>query len=521
MSQPDRENGSRAHPEIDRRALLKTCLLAAVSPLSGGAAGPDRLLGGFHAPIHHTASGRESAEGAVSVRDLANYIDFERAPKRLRGNGPPGNPDRGTVDPDDKVTYYLPWNPVESENDATPRSWVRYVLSEVGRTNDYAYDMGMINRTEDLAAVDNGDLTQKGLIEAHRWRGDERERGDHRSLQAVARRHRQGTTHTCLWLNTKLLSLPTYNTNNREARAKAIGEALGRADYDVVGMSEVDRKKTADWIRSRFHTHTTAGSVDATFGPDEHTRPNNPIDTSGLFSMVAVDPTRSIGETGDGDVGTHHYNRRGSVAKQALWLGFQHVPVSTPEGGFDYFFTHLFPGNPDANNDVRKDQLDELVSAIEERNAEKGEWPTVVAGDMNLHSSKPDEYRPLTRKLGSVGLQDLRLTRGGPWMDTLTDLSQWNLKSPSPGDEPGNGVGACYADDFWEPGDPDQRLDYVFVSRPKPEHDTRLDIRRVWRVPLHHSCRGNPADGSDTTEKRSRLTDHVGLGFEILTSTYD
>lgn len=543
-----------------RRELLR----AASGTLIGGPLGGRTTTSGLADDPKRLASQNEptssgpvdTPDDAVSVRALAERMDHEYPPERIWGNGPP-NGDREKIKTKPKVTYHLPTSPSGSTYvDLT------YVECALDRAERLAYDLGMVNRIEDrngtlktdgvkdatdddeyLAAVRNDSLVEKGLIETHRWRQDEINRGEHRSLRSVARRHREGSVHKCIWLNMKLLSLPDplYNTRNRRARARAMGTALGRGDYDVVAACEVDRMSNARRIGNQFELYTNSKPVVDHFGPDA-SAPNNPVGTSGLFSMVATGGPRTIGSSG---IGGKIYEQ---VGPDAITKGFQLVPVSTPEGGFDLFFTHLRPGGGKLANTTRGKQVAELAAWVWRRQKNKPEWPKVVVGDMNLHGKNPTEYELLDRflykgdftalpqrlcgdieqatgmdvcgKQVDLRLQDLWLTRGGPARSTLSKPETWALKRPTPGEDASNGEGTCYVDDFWDVDGEGQRIDHVFVSEPRPAHETRLDIGRLWRVPMHPDCHGTPGGESISVKDRPRLTDHTGWGFEILTSKY-
>lgn len=488
----------------------------------------------------------------ISVRELAEQMDHEYPPERIRGNGPPGD-DREKIETQHKVTYRLP--ACHDDSSYVDRT---YVKSDPNRAERLAYDLGMINRIEVrkggseadddeyLEAVRNGSLAEKGLIETHRWRQDEINQGDHRSLRSVASRHREGSVHKCVWLNTKLLSLLTYEwggADHRAPRARAIGAALGQGDYDLVALCEVDNIANAVRIGGQFGSHTSSGPVVDYFGPDS-TAPAEPVGTSGLFSMVATGGPRSVSES---SIYAKIYHRTGP---DAITKGYQHVPVSTPEGGFDLFLTHLRPGNKSKQNRTRKNQLAELAAWVWHRQKTKSEWPKVVVGDMNLHAKNPTQYRLLDKflyqgnfqdlpsdlcaeiklttgmdvcgKQADLRLQDCWLTRGGPARNTLSK-QDWTLKGPTPGDHGGRPGewGTCYADDFCDTGKDGQRIDHVFVSEPRSAHETRVDIGRMWRVPMHPGCDATTGDQSISVKERDRLTDHAGWGFEIVTSSYD
>jgi hypothetical protein len=60
------------------------------------------------------------------------------------------------------------------------------------------------------------------------------------------------------------------------------------------------------------------------------------------------------------------------------------------------------------------------------------------------------------------------------------------------------------------------RLDYVFIEKPKPAHDVTVDVSRMWRVPFSLDCPGIDDDVGPYKSGENRLIDHAGLGMELL-----
>lgn len=559
--------------DVNRRTVLRaltggyagvvaTGTPAAGRHTSGDRAGPRTVRAGDADSEVVAETGDHVDAGAVSLRAVGEFVDAEHRPKRLYGNGPPFAPGRSDVPPVRKVAYC--WSPGCDIADAS--TWTRYLVYD-GTADENAYDLGMANRIPD--GLPSGvDLSQKGLVESHRWispadgfrtrRQAQQPPGEdgtpepptpeYRSIRTVADRHADGHTHRCAWLNTKLLG-GSEGVAPRRDRARTIGRMFGAADYDVVTLGEVDKVEYALDISAEYARRyaTAGGSIDYTFDRRGLKRgktdvyaegdldsqitltygPNRPgsqplNDSSGLHSIVGHR---------DGDRAIRRTNRTvydtGTV--QSIQQSYQRLSIGTPNGGFEVFCTHLASGPNDVPRKKRKQQLDELTDAISDRQDDLGEWPKVAVGDFNVHADRDFgddaklDYEGMLDAMGDVDMQEAWLTYGGP-----VGKSGHPACRPDSDDE-GRFSPHCHCDDYElsrlrEVGRDGGRIDFAFVEKPKPGHSVTLDVSRIWRIATTGSCGGlrSLASGNPFAVSRDRyqgaLTDHAGLGFALLTS---
>jgi len=509
---------------VKRRTLLRrvsgSCLALGGDSWVSGRADPsdasDPAGTAGTGPRRRTGSGGPVADDdATSLRELARRMDFARPAKRVWGNGPP-SATRPDASPGDLVTFH-------------GTEYVR--LPDVAAR--YAYDLGMINRFEngtgDDSVVALTDLSEKGLLECHRYAGADGS-GDGTtgtggsstvdggySVYAIADRHREGVSHRCLWLNTRLVEL----TKDRSLRDHLIGQALGASRYEVVGLGEVFGDGTFEQLVDRYR-EAYEDPIDIERGP------NLPF-CCGLAALVG---------TGDGERWIDEQDTWESVydvdvSPDPPWDTFdgaQRVTVGVDlprveDAAFDLFLTHLDPYETDRNRRERRKQLDLLTAQIESRRETHGQYPKVLMGDMNIHSVKRFgdddliDYEMLLRKLHDVGMQSIRLTRGGP----ATSGNKCTVPDDAPGHEdPASCLPACYCAPFVDDEVGKNWIDYVFVERPREEHAIDLDLSRMWRVPLNvEDCTCLSAmvgDDPPSVEASPTLTDHRGLGFDLVTS---
>jgi len=465
-----------------------------------------------------------AADDALSVRAAAEWMDHEHTPRRLRGNGPPFA-DRPDLPPFDKMMY---------ERKPT--------IFYPGRFGNVSYDLGMAYRTDD-EKIDQ-QLTEKGLVESHRWSEGE----EWRSLRNTLERHREGTRLRILWLNTRLIK---WGTDNRGVRAREIGRLVDRDDYDVVAMCEVFDPKHKDALTDAM------GACDWTF--------DEPYDvvsrlSSRLLTMAGCDDAWDID---DRTIDTYD----AQVWDNPFRHAYQRHTITIDDGdvdrGFELFSTHLQPNqkflgdDPGDDDDADKgftgavnrqgqkrkiEQLEDLVASVEYRQNFRGDLPKIVVGDLNFGSD--DDYGTtnisdidhLIRNFRGIDLQDAWMTHGGPAGGTIgNDVvgPDGDCKAGPDGKcpayvEEGTYPGGtevpramCYSQEFFPESTDEEvyrqnRLDYVFVEEPKPHHAVSLDISRMWRLPFALSCPGVSGSPYKEGKEDERLVDHAGIGFELL-----
>lgn len=215
--------------------------------------------------------------------------------------------------------------------------------------------------------------------------------------------------------------------------------------------------------------------------------------------------------------------------------GWQRFDIELPaerfgEGvGFEIIATHLDAFDKKRDKKIRRGQLNDLVNLISDRQKTRASWPKLLVGDLNIHSTKDRKfcgrgvgnYEPsdvdckrisytyLLERMSDVGMQDAWLTHGGPARHT-------GAKDCKTRDDE---TAICHCKDFHKMGG--DRLDYVFVERPKQSHDVQLDLSRMWRTAWNIDCYTRQAMGEFRDAfvvKGNKLTDHHGIGFQLLTS---
>ncbi len=513
-----------------------------------------------------------------SLRTIARWMDPDRPAERLYGNGPPFDADRpapydvsdlvfhyATVDVDDEFGPINSPDPPETRVVSGPvdleaieakvtHHGIRYLDAPPGTAPggitrlsggqshssqdvyEYslffadlnAYDLGMVNRSAADTSHPAG-YTDKGIVESHRWvdppgrpgrptsqpqgRGaDGASPREHRSLRNVVDRHRQGVRHRVLWQNVRLpLVVPgkwgPTERGVRRSRARAWGEQFGGGGFDVVGMCELYSDKLLTRVKRGYDAFYPA--TDAEYGKQS------------LRDLGVLVGRREDDESRVSRRITHTeseaFDDAGPAVTSANREGWQRVVVEVPplSGApkFEVFVTHLqgvsgLSGGKKRNEDAKQRtkiaQLRELADEIAERNREKPRQPKILLGDFNVHSrgrglhedsgvEKGEYFSNFMHQMHAVGMQEAWLTYGGPGPD--------NSDCPHQDDEE-----TCHP---FQPRTAGyyqgNRLDYVFLEKPRPEHELRLDVSRLKMYAFDDHRWG-------------KLSDHPGIGFELLTS---
>jgi endonuclease/exonuclease/phosphatase family metal-dependent hydrolase len=457
-----------------------------------------------------------AVEFALSAgEDAADGADFDLYVTRDGRRPTASDYDRRSVTPGDDRVVLRGVDPtatlgvrVEADREAPYELVVREVVDADGRPEpDWlrpraARRAAERNTREPLGLASH---PEKGVAQFHRFSGAAREDGDHRSLRATMERHRSGSTHRFLFLNTYLLDgvFGLAAASEYEQRAREIGTAIADGDYDVVGLCEVfdvdERRPLVERLRRGYD------AVDTAAGPNDWYRMS-----SGLYTVATGD--RSITDRAAVEF-EHNAGFERLAAKGVLYtevdLGGGHA--------IDLFVTHLHHGDAE----TRQGQREQVLRTVE--HCSSPENVTVVAGDFNVDSrmeaTDRPEYPALLDRMADLGLEDVWLTRGGPVGGTY---HQQDYDAICPlADRPGDGH---YCDDYHTPGDPRDtsvrpgyRLDYVFVERPTADHSYDLDLPRVRRRPF---WRGEDDPDTFWDDPRSQegphyMSDHLGLETEF------
>lgn len=510
------DRGDAGDAAFSRRDLLCSGVGVAAAAGLSGRGGPG-LQDRVDAPPEATA--REVTDYALSVRATAEWMDREHHPRRLRGNGPPFAPDRFGEDGKRRASTMEKAEYEGKQTIFNPRTFA-----------EVSYDMGMMNRNggDGSFSQDEGEmsgavppLTEKGLVECHRW-AEEGE--DWRSLRNTLERHERGERVRCLWLNATLLIAPIHGYKNFDARAEELGRLIGGSGYDVAAFCEVFKEEHASKL---IRNYERSGQTKLNATHDQGTR---------LLTIVGH----------DGSKGTDWSVRSESepnYTAQATWgfeRGYHRHTVDLTSGpdveGIEVFSTHLETNGTREKFRAKTHQLSELARAVEDRQGpDHGHVPKIVVGDFNIKSNQDysDDYNTVDMfdlddtvyELDRFGdLQDAWTTHGGPMGDTIgSDIPRSRKSGPYPGGG-GTAPETCHCEEFEHDSyrttkingkEKDaNRLDYVFVEKPKPEHDVTIDVARMWRVPFSLDCPG--VGGGPYKDGADRLIDHVGIGFELL-----
>jgi endonuclease/exonuclease/phosphatase family metal-dependent hydrolase len=155
--------------------------------------------------------------------------------------------------------------------------------------------------------------------------------------------------------------------------------------------------------------------------------------------------------------------------------------------------------------------VDGAADAVERRIDEKPHRPTIAMGDFNIHSQNggygdgvdnAQYFSNFMQQMQARGMQDVWLTYGGPGPENTDCNVQPDERTCDPFvSKPGQSYGDYYRGN---------RLDYVFVEKPRPEHDIHVDVSRVTNVIWQDWRYGTPS-----------LSDHPGVAFDIVTSPTD
>jgi endonuclease/exonuclease/phosphatase family metal-dependent hydrolase len=472
-------------------------------------------------------------DDGVSLRCLGKQLDPERPAERLGGHRPP-ELRSGSVDRD--LDYLTPVH--------TP-TWLETptVVSDTQRkrrARRRGRDAGMMNGQD------------KGLLELYRYPPGVSEA----SVREVVTRHRGGEAFSMLFLNAALFEILEYvqpHYDDIRQRAPEIGRMIRNQGYDIVGLNEVWYKYQRDAV--------VAGSDPKTvYAPDAD---DNGIEgNSGLLAMT-------LGDDGTPPTVVERNVKYFDLIDATLreigaakgWLHLE-IDLGVAPGNVDLFVTHLNAGHKGENGQYRRKRLLQLLdlgAAIQDRNQERPENVSVLGGDFNVLGNLP-EYDVIVDYLDDrADMQDAWLTRGGEVSMTsyYEDQDFWPSSRDAPDWPSGcrNYEKGCHCDDYqsapypqkpeWVTVDDNSRLDYVFVERPKDDHEIRIDLKRVRRKlfpRLDSETIGRYTGNSRTArttdcanekldcgvveetidpadcDNEPYLSDHMGLEVEILAS---
>lgn len=500
----------------------------------------------------HRGSGCDTpgASGdALSLRRIGCEMDSERPAERLGGNFPPEFRESG-ANVQHRTNPYVPvdpqwWNDSNDQaelNDARERG-----------VKEHARDLGMAHRQD------------KGILELHRYPSG----GGAASVEEVARRHRNGNEFKILFFNAALFRVAGQPTQHRdlEQRKQEIGRMLNDRGYDIAGLCEVWYPDQAEAIVEN------AGELEEVYRNNDAGLEGN----NGLLTLVSKDSPGPSDNIESANLGVYPSS---SAPTLKGWL---HTEINLGPGNIDFFVTHLNHqwNVPDHAAD-RQAQIGRLIEDGLDEVSSPGNV-TVLGGDFNVLGNRV-EYDQMIRKLdeeGDLELQDVWLTRGGAVSKTTWFASNkyWRgdgfFEHTGPGGEQeameeGDTIRGdtephwpwdcenyhenCRCDPYQQTREVEQgdtyetvridkntRLDYVFVEKPKPQHDLNVDIKRVRRRLFPRMTQEAKRRSDLTADQQAAidcglevsdcqldsiycnteqyLSDHMGLELEIVASS--
>lgn len=331
----------------------------------------------------------------------------------------------------------------------------------------------------------------------------------------------------------------------RKARARELGTALASESYDLIALCEVFESGDRDRILRGWEVEP-----DFAEGPSADTLPPtpavpSPIPCPSTFFGGPQTAKIKLGERANSglltmsvgqpilDTSLHTYRSRGEPLKDIdFWAskGVLRIVVDLGVGKVEIFSTHLhsggdlpppFPSPSKSEKEaVRRAQIEELCFFIDSfRDDRPSDMIGLVVGDFNrpgppdVDSGEADLYEELSGKMAEVDMEDLWMARArdgdggiapGP---TKVDVKAGSLGLEGVCRPVSDSGGVC--DDRILPADDQNRIDYVFVEKQKPEHGFGLDVTRPLRMSF-------PRD--EATENIDQLSDHLGLAFTLVAS---
>ena len=298
----------------------------------------------------------------------------------------------------------------------------------------------------------------KGLFQMHQ--------GNPNSFREIGERHISSKSqhHKILVYNTYLLKYKMFKSApDRVQRSKEIGRIIERDNYDIACLCEVF--DSSDCKRIKKGLNDSGGKWAEAFGPD-----SSGIHVSGgLYGVIKEKGHRRLSSTlneefEDGGEGYDEFSNKG-------WLLME---VDLGPGTIDIFLTHTDADRDKNDIESRKTQITELTDFIKQRQKDYPEHITMAVGDFNVYSSFPEYTWFLNHMWENCSMRDVWLTRGGKAGATHAFSSKCTI----------SGSPDCACDDYNSGDYGGDRLDYIFIQEPKPEHTMNLDMSRIKRKPF-------------------------------------
>lgn len=383
----------------------------------------------------------------ISFSEIAQRMDPIRTPSRLRGS---------QVHPREGLEQWY-YEPLVS-------------------TLPYASQIGRWHRTD------------KGLCQMHR----SLDGAPLRSLRDIGLRHADPDRRfTILWYNTWLIDPPAtaWDPPELAARGDAIGHRIGQGPWDVAALCEVFEEPMRERICAAVGQHRP---YEAAWGGTDALA----LASSGLLDLAFNGSSLEHGDFYSFEAEGSGLDVEGLASKGVLYRLLRLRKDADADGfTINLFTTHLHAEKADVRNKQLK-ELKEFVKATRDPAS-----PTLIAGDFNVRAMGGDrvpyvppdagrgewtvtsEFDKLLQALSDF--EDLGLTRGGLAASThsQSDYSRACYFDQSAPWE------TRYCDDYpplplTDEQVPGYRIDYVFLERPREEHNCIVDVARIRRRPM-------------------------------------
>lgn len=388
----------------------------------------------------------------ISFRKIADFMDPIRPPYRLRGS------EQHDYDKSDESQW----------------------LQGGSTAKRFAADFGLYHSHS------------KGLFQVHR--------GNSNSFREIGERHtgNQSQYHKMLVYNTWLLEGAGFHiAPSVTARSMDIGRMIGREGYDIACLCEVFDGDDGKRIKKRLDSY--GGTWQEGFGPD-----SSLMNVSGgLYGLIKKQGNRRLKYTKN-----KVFEESGTGADYWANKGWLLMEIDLGSGVLDVFLTHTNAGNDENSEKSRKRHIKELSKVIKERQKKYPDHITMAVGDFNVYSSRR-EYEWLLEEMTACSMRDVWLTRGGKAGAThaFNDNARLCINSGPP---------ECMCEDYNQGSYGQDRLDYIFIQDPKPEHTMNIDMSRFKRKPFP---RLKPCGDLDPKSLDVyHMSDHIGLHLEFVSS---
>lgn len=370
--------------------------------------------------------------------------------------------------------------------------------------------------------------TVMALAEMHRWI-DDRPPAPFSVLNMLARHTKPDTVKVpFLFYNTYLM--PGMEIEIPGATVKSIGESPHlNTRANEIGMKLQNESQNSGMIAAlcEVWNEDDAGRILQPWQQDSRLSSVQGFGDGGWDDLqqtgsgllnISVDYTIKFAQR-------YVFEERGSITEDADYFSNKGVLLTEIDVGFDdsrleVYSTHLFNGGfektpPDSERiDTQLKQVDELVTFVQKTHQPQN--VALIAGDFNIPAAS-DGYNWLMQRMLKINMTDVWIGRNdtkGFTSSFLGKNSEGRLKARKFICVPEQSMKE-YCDD--EESDKSKfhtdRIDYIFIQKPQPEHGINVDFTRPRRRPF---LREESAEGFDEIES---MSDHLGLETTLVISS--